>query len=62
MTPVDLPPNLPNTAASAIIRQAEDMKKAEQAEKRRKEDERRRREDAMRDASAQRRVPGTSGR
>jgi hypothetical protein len=59
---VDLPPNLQSTAASAIVRQAENQKKAERLAKRQAEDAKRRREQAMRDAAAQRRTPGTSGR
>lgn len=52
-----------NQAASAIVRDAEAIKQAEAAEKRRVlELEKRRREEAMRDAAAQRRTPGTSGR
>lgn len=62
MAPSDLPPNLADTAASAIVRQAEDARRAQEAEKRRLEDDKRRREQAMRDAAAQRRAPGTSGR
>lgn len=59
---IDLPPNMADRASAAIVRKAEDMKRAEQAEKQRAEDAKRRREQAMRDAAAQRRTPGTSGR
>ena len=58
----DLPPNLANTAASAIVRHAEDQKKIEEIAERKAEDDKRRRDEAMRDAAAQRRIPGTSGR
>lgn len=58
----DLSPNLAATAASAIVRQAEDQKRVEQLAKRQAEEQQRRRELAMRDAAAQRRIPGTSGR
>lgn len=58
---MDLPPNLGHNAASAIVRHAEDIKKAERAEKQRMKDEKRRREQAMRDAASLRRTPGTSG-
>jgi hypothetical protein len=56
----DLPPNLANTAASAIVRQAEGQKKIEQMAKQQKALEKRRREEAMRDAATRR--DGTSGR
>lgn len=57
----DLPPNLSDTAAAAIVRQAEDQKKAETIAKRQAEDQKRHREEAMRHAAAQRRASGTSG-
>ncbi|PWD49472.1 hypothetical protein C8046_00790 [Serinibacter arcticus] len=50
------------SASAAIVRSAEAMKQAEEAEKLRVlEVEKRRREQAMRDAEALRRTPGTSG-
>lgn len=57
-----LPPNLAATAASAIVRQAEQMKKAEQAEKMRLKEAARRREAAMRAAEAAKRQAGTTGK
>lgn len=60
--PADLPPNLANKAASAIVREAENQKRAESIIKKQRDEDRRRREQAMRDAGAQRRTPGTSGK
>lgn len=54
---VDVPPL--NSAAAAIVRQAENQKQAETLAKRQAEMERRRREQALRDAAAQRRIAGT---
>lgn len=61
-TMVDLPSNLASTAASSVVRQAEDAKKAETIAKRAAEIEKRRREDALREAANAKRTPGTSGR
>jgi hypothetical protein len=58
----NIPPNLPDVAATAIVRKAEEMKKMEQAEKQRMADEKRRREQAMRDAEAAKRNQGTNQR
>lgn len=57
-----LPPNLAATTAAAIVRQAEQMKKAEEAESARLEEAKRRREAAMRAAEAAKRQAGTTGR
>jgi hypothetical protein len=57
----DIPPNLASTAASAIVRQAEDAKRVEELAKRKAEDDRRRREEALR-AASNKRTPGTSQR
>lgn len=54
--------NVTNTAAPAIVRQAEDLVRADRLAKRLQEEQKGRRERAMRDAAAQRRTPGTSGR
>jgi len=56
----NLPPNLPDVAATAIVRQVEDQKKLEQIAKQKAEEDRRRREQAMRDAEAAKRNPGTN--
>lgn len=58
----NIPPNLPDMAATAIVRKAEEMKKIEQIEKQRAEDAKRRREQAMRDAEAAKRNQGTHKR
>lgn len=58
--PADIPPNLAQTGSAAIVRHAEDQRKAQAAEKKRLEVNRRRREEAMRDAAAQRRIQGKS--
>lgn len=57
-----LPPNLAANAAAAIVRQAEQMKKAEAAEKMRLKEAERRREAAMRAAEAAKRQAGTTGK
>ena len=57
-----LPPNLVTTAATAIVRQAEQMKQAEQREKIRLREEKRRREAEMRAAEARKRQAGTHGK
>lgn len=58
----DLPPNLSNTAASAIVRHAEEQKSLETIAQRQRADEERRRQDAMREAEARKRQAETSGR
>lgn len=60
--PTDLPPNLANTAASAIVRQAEDAKRAETLAKRKAADDQRRRREALESANNSKRAPGTSQR
>lgn len=57
----NLPPNLPNTAASAIVRQAEKQTNADAIAKRQAADEKRRREEALR-AASNKRTPGSSQR
>mgnify|MGYP000200684859 CR=1 FL=1 len=58
-----LPPNLVRTAATAIVRQAEQMKQAEQREKMRlKEEEKRRRQAEMRAAEARKGQAGIHGK
>lgn len=51
---VDLPPNLAGQAAAAIVRQAEDLKRAETIAKRQAEEQKRRRQDEMRKANDRR--------
>jgi|GEM_PF-4499906 hypothetical protein len=55
-----LPPNLAATAATAIVRKAEEMKRAEQLEEIRFKEAKRRREAAMRAAEADKRQAGTT--
>lgn len=57
--PANLPPNLPNVGASAIVRQAEKGTTADTMAKRQAADEKRRREEALR-AASNKRTPGTS--
>lgn len=59
--PVNVPPNLPNVAASAIVRQAEKASNAEAIAKRQAADDKRRRDEALR-AASNKRSPGTSQR
>lgn len=58
---MDLNPSI-NSAASAIVRKAEDLNKMDEIEKRRMEDAKRLREQALREAAARRRTAETSGR
>ena len=57
----DLPPSLVNTATSAIVRQAEDAKRAETLAKRKAADDERRRREAL-EAASNKRTPGASQR
>lgn len=57
--PADLPPNLPNVAASAIVRQAEPNTNSMAGQQ--KKDAERRRQEALR-AASNKRTPGASQR
>lgn len=52
----DLPPNLASTAASAIVRQAEDARTLEKIAKRQQAEQKRIREEAMEAAAARKRT------
>lgn len=58
----DLPPNLESTAASAIVRQAEDARTLETIAKRQRAEQKRIREEAMEAAATRKRTAEKSGK